>query len=129
MILYRGYYLKIFLNTKCNNYNIYKLLKIILNLFLLSNNGLRKKYFVYTLVLIYCVSPFNSNLLVLQSLWRFTHIRKNIIIYNKDRRYLTALQSTINCILVLSTCISIEIVHLTIWINYDHECLIILFFN
>lgn len=96
------------LNKKFNNYNIYKLLKIIESFFIQIMDWEKNISFILGTDLL-CNKPFNTNLLVLQSLWRFTHIRKNIIIYNKDRRHLTALQSTSNRILVLITCISIEI--------------------
>lgn len=106
------------------DYDIYKLLE---SVFVQTMDREKNISFVLGTDLL-CISPFNILIFSCYNLFGDLHdIRKNIIIYDKDRRLLTALQSTINCcILVLNTCISIN---LKIWINYDHKCLIILFFD
>ena len=79
--------------------------------FFLFKQWIEKKIFRSYLVLIYCVSHRLTVIFSCYNLFGDLHdIRKNIIIYDKDRRLLTALQSTINCcILVLNTCISINL--------------------
>lgn len=73
-----------------------------LNLFLFKQ-WIEKKIFRSYLVLIYCVSHRLTVIFSCYNLFGDLHdIRKNIIIYDKDRRLLTALQSTINRHLVYS---------------------------
>ena len=80
------------------DYDIYKLLE---SVFVQTMDREKNISFVLGTDLL-CISPFNILIFSCYNLFGDLHdIRKNIIIYDKDRRLLTALQSTINhCILV-----------------------------
>lgn len=70
------------------DYDIYKLLE---SVFVQTMDREKNISFVLGTDLL-CISPFNSNLLLCYNLFGDLHdIRKNIIIYDKDRRLLTVL--------------------------------------